>query len=1334
MNASYFKNTLTLFSALLCCTVTAQHFKDIQTQSKLSQFKHTNGIAVADYDLDKDLDIFATVVQHDNQNGFGAKSFLIKNNGDGSFSDATAISGIDHSFDYTGYYETSDFGIKMGASWGDYDNNGYPDLFLTSTFYNRLYRNNGNGTFSDVTAEMGFETTDECMNTGALWWDYNNDGYLDIFITKLEGCKQNRLYRNDINKFTEVTQETGIGGTSANNASWMSLPVDINEDGWLDLFVINDYHQANALYINHEGKTFSEQSASYGLNLPQEESMGVAMGDFDNNGKWDFYITNVLKSNFYVNNGQNHYSDLAAEYHITEAGWAWGTQFADFDHDTDEDLILVNGYGTNTANFLYKNMHVEQGKSFIDITSEANIDKPSDSKGVVAFDYDNDGDLDVLLSNTLDGLHFYENDLMTNEKPGTNWMKIHLTGVQSNSNGIGTKIELSTGSDTLYRFHHGANCLSQSLLPEHFGLGNSTEADFIRISWPSGEVDTYNNVPANSSIYATEDDGYVAVIDGFTKIAGCTDPNSCNYNPDATLEDGTCVYLTSEKITGKSVSGILREEVYSYPHHSESTYNWEIINGEILSGQHTSTVTVKWGIGDQGRISVTEMRECISQQVHLDVTMSNTAIPNDKSVARLWNEALLHAIRNDYARPTVHARNLFHVSAAMYDAWASLYGGKTYLLGQTRHGFRCPFDGFNSRIEQETAAKMTISYAAYRVLQHRFKNSPHASQTLEMFDQLFAMLSYDKAFESTDYSTGDPAALGNYIGKMVIAYGLQDGSSEATDYENTYYTPVNAPLTPNSPGNSTLTHPNRWQPLKLDAFIDQSGNPHSGTTPDFLSPEWGQVSPFALQPIQKTERSRNGQNFNVFFDPSSPPLLDTLAKTLSSEAYQWGFALVAIWSSHLDPNDGVMWDISPGGLGNLHLKNLPGSYSDYPNFYKLLDGGDRSTGHEMNPITNSSYEPQLVPRGDYTRVLAEFWADGPDSETPPGHWYVLLNYVSDHPDFVRKLEGKGPDLSPLEWDIKAYFTLGGAMHDAAIAAWSIKGFYDYIRPISAIRFMADLGQSTDSTQANYHVGGIPLIPNYIESVKPGDPLAGHHNEHVGKIKVYAWRGHDYIQNSQADQAGVGWILAENWWPYQRPSFVTPPFAGFVSGHSTFSRAAAEVLTLLTGSEYFPGGLGQFTAKKDEFLVFEQGPSQDITLEWATYRDASDQCSLSRIWGGIHPPADDLPGRIIGESIGIQAFKYAQSFFNSAPLKSDRRTEQALLVYPNPLKQSETLYIRNAAKDAPVTLYNSIGQLISIQNPHYDESTETHAVNLEGLPTGVYLLKIGLKRSKIFIKQ
>lgn len=617
-----------------------------------------------------------------------------------------------------------------------------------------------------------------------------------------------------------------------------------------------------------------------------------------------------------------------------------------------------------------------------------------------------------------------------------------------------------------------------------------------------------------------------------------------------------------------------------------------------------------------------------------------TATPDTRepSVARLWNEVLLLAVRNDFARPTVHARNLFHVSAAMYDAWATYDdSASTYLAGKQLGGYECPMAAFPLPADSHPAREEAVSYAAYRIIEHRFLLSPGRTAIMAEADSLMTTLGYDSSDTSTSYETGSAAALGNYLADCYIEYGLQDGSGEANQYANSYYAPVNPAIEPELPGNPNIVDIDRWQPIRLSSFIDQSGNPGVGE-PEFLSPEWGDVTPFAMTDADKTSYQRDGNTYSVWKDPGEPP-----RSTNSMWAdYQWGFTLVSVWSSHLDPSDGVMVDISPASVGN--IQSYPASVGEYAQFYDLYNGGDSGGGYATNPVTGAPYDPQVVPRGDYARVLAEFWADGPDSETPPGHWFVIMNTVHDHPDFVRQFQGIGAELGPLEWDVKAYFALGGAVHDAAIAAWSVKGWYDYVRPLSAIRAMADNGQSSDPNLPSYSVDGIPLHDGFVELVEAGDPLAGASDEHVGKIKLYAWRGPDYINNPFIDEAGVGWILAENWWPYQRPTFVTPPFAGYVSGHSTYSRAAAEVLTALTGSEYFPGGMSEFEVTANEFLVFEDGPSVDMTLQWATYRDAADQCSLSRIWGGIHPPADDIPGRRMGEAIGVAAFGLATEYF------------------------------------------------------------------------------------------
>jgi hypothetical protein len=614
----------------------------------------------------------------------------------------------------------------------------------------------------------------------------------------------------------------------------------------------------------------------------------------------------------------------------------------------------------------------------------------------------------------------------------------------------------------------------------------------------------------------------------------------------------------------------------------------------------------------------------------------------EHSVARKWNDVLLEGIRNDFARPTIHSRNLYHTSIGMYDAWAAYDPSiETFLLGKTLYGYSCPYTPITLPADIEAAREEAISYASYRLLKHRFLNSPDETDTYIALDALMDSLGYDKTFVSTDYTNDGSRALGNYIAESLINYGLQDQSNEQGSYNNQFYAPINDPLVTDLPGNPDISDPNRWQPLTLDIFIDQSGNVIPFNTPDFLSPEWGAVDPFALKSEDMTTYSRNGDDYLVYHDPGMPPLLDTM-QVDSSDNYKWGFALVSAWSSHLDPADGVMWDISPASIGN--IQSYPTSFDDYDTFYDLENGGDASIGHTMNPVTGQPYTPQLVPRADYARVLAEFWADGPDSETPPGHWFTLLNYVGDHPLFEKRYRGTGDIINDLEWDVKSYFIMGGAMHDSAVTAWGIKGWYDYLRPISAIRCMGDLGQSSDVNLPSYHAGGLPLISGYIELIETGDPLAGANDENVDKIKVYAWKGPDYITNPASSIAGVDWILAENWWPYQRPSFVTPPFAGYISGHSTFSSAAAKVMETITGDAFFPGGIGEFNAIQNQFLVFEDGPSVDVVLQWATYKDASDQTSLSRIWGGIHPPADDIPGRFIGEDIGTDAINYAESFF------------------------------------------------------------------------------------------
>ncbi|MBL7776271.1 MAG: hypothetical protein JNK89_09740 [Saprospiraceae bacterium] len=630
---------------------------------------------------------------------------------------------------------------------------------------------------------------------------------------------------------------------------------------------------------------------------------------------------------------------------------------------------------------------------------------------------------------------------------------------------------------------------------------------------------------------------------------------------------------------------------------------------------------------------------------------------------------MLQAIGEDLARPAVQARNLFHFSLALYDSWAAYDPeAETYLLGKTVAEFTCPCKEIPVPTDREAAQKEAMSFAAYRLLTARFTHSPNSGGALSRFQEVMDKHGYDYRDHSTDYSSGSPAALGNYLAQCILQMGRADKINETSNYRSDSYRAINPPLDISQAGNPSLLDPNRWQALKVNAAIDLDGHPmaecrcggkplieYDGTTDPsgrqvttvqtFQCPDWGRVQPFALTGRDRTVYQFGAQQYWVFHDPGTTflPRLDTLKAGGTTHDYRWNFALTAVFSALLDPADGVVWDVSPGKTGNLqgYPQNLPA----LRDFLNLETGRDNGAGHPVNPRTGQPYAPQLTPRGEFVRVAAQFWAEGPNRETAAGQWFTILNYISDQPGLAKKFNGKGRLLSDLEWDVKAYFVLGGALHDAAIAAWSIKSRYNSIRPVSALRFLAQLGQSADPGLPHYHPAGLPLMPGRIELVKKGDPLAGSKRENVGKLKFYAWRGPVSPTDSTAHSNGVGWMLAENWLPFQSKTFVSPPYAGYVSEHAVFSHAASEVLTLLTGDGYFPGGLGAFeVAANSNFLSQEKGPGVDIRLQWATYRDAADQASLSRIWAGTNTLFEDIPGRLIGDKTGVAAFNFAKTYF------------------------------------------------------------------------------------------
>ncbi len=598
--------------------------------------------------------------------------------------------------------------------------------------------------------------------------------------------------------------------------------------------------------------------------------------------------------------------------------------------------------------------------------------------------------------------------------------------------------------------------------------------------------------------------------------------------------------------------------------------------------------------------------------------------------ARIWNEQLLAAIRIDTPHPPKHARNLFHIGAAMYDAWAAY---DTTAIGYLHHERATAGD-------IAAARKEAISYAAYRLMRSRFASSVSVATIYANIDAQMQSLGYDTNVTTT--AGGSPAAVGNRIAADIITWGLTDGSNEAGGYGDPSYSnpqPVMIVLQSGLPrgyGIPANTDPNFWQPLAFDAAFTQNGL-QADLVQKYVGVTWLNTYPFAL------ERSTPG---TPWIDPGPPSYLFTSggspspAEAAADLAYKQGALFVMQASARL--NDQTLLNMSPNSLGNNPL------------------GTDAGTGYAVNPYTGQPYADNYVKFGDYARVMAEYWADGPTSETPPGHWHVIANEVADSPLHVKRVGGTGPIVDDLEWDVKTYFAVGAATHDAACAVWAVKRYYQGMRPVTMIRYLASKGQSSNPALPSYDPQGILLQDGVCELVTAASSAAGQRHELIwdlsqnsyvpgssliNTIVAYSWPGEPSSPGTET--SSVRWIRAIDWLPYQRETFNTPAFPGYISGHSGFSRAAAEIMAAITGTPYFPGGIGHFTANQNAYLVFEQGPSQNTTLEWATYFDAADLAGQSRRWGGIHVGEDDYRSRIVGSQAGKKVWDLVQKYYSGS---------------------------------------------------------------------------------------
>ncbi len=412
---------------------------------------------------------------------YGTAHFLFRNNG-GTFTDIAASAGVQ-------FPTQSDRGMAAA----DYDNDGDLDLYIAAGYTgNVLYRNNGNNTFSDVTSSAGVDLSGQ--GQGVAWGDYNRDGRLDLFVTQTDG--NNVLFRQGSDhRFTDVTSSAGIGGFSS---SLQPVFFDVDGDGDVDLFVARQGNQANLLYINNGNGTFSERAQSWGIASPAAHSQGAAIGDYDRDGDLDVYVCDYDGYNLLFKNQGNHFDEVSVSAGV-RSGFTGnrGALFADFNDDGWLDLYVTR----RGDNKMYRN---NGDGTFSDVSSASGTADTNDGYSPSMADYDNDGDLDIFFSNT-----GQNSALLQNNGPFHNWLQIKLRGNTSNRGGVGAKMTawLNGQRQTQAIIAGQAYLCTGSDLTAHFALGSSNKLDSLVIQWPSGTRDRFANLTANQKITLEEGTG-----------------------------------------------------------------------------------------------------------------------------------------------------------------------------------------------------------------------------------------------------------------------------------------------------------------------------------------------------------------------------------------------------------------------------------------------------------------------------------------------------------------------------------------------------------------------------------------------------------------------------------------------------------------------------------------------------------------------------------------------------------------------------------------------------------------------------------------------------------
>jgi enediyne biosynthesis protein E4 len=521
--------------------ITFQHASD--PEKKYINESMSGGVILFDYDRDGWLDIYfpnaASVAMM--RKGIVTRSALYHNNHDGTFTDVTEKAGVGKPCN------------AMGGAVGDYDNDGWPDLYVTCMDGNVLYHNNGDGTFTDVTKKAG--VADGRWSAGAAFGDYDNDGFLDLMVVNyvdlhmddlpefgsastckyrgldvqcgprgLKGAGDSLFHNNKDGTFKDVSKEAGVSdpnGYYGMQVIW----ADFNNVGKPDAYVSND-STPKFLYKNEGNGKFSEIGLESGTAVDEDgseqASMGIAVGDYNHTGRPSLYVTNFADeySVLYRNDGDWNFTDVSYKSGVAVPSLPyvkWGTAFVDLDNDGWLDLIAVTGHVYPQVDALptgarYREPKIlemnERNGTFCDASTQAGpaIMEPNASRGLAYGDLFNDGQIDIVVGN-IDGA---PSVLRNHGIPGNRWVSFELAGTKSNRMAIGARLKLVAGGMTQTdQIHSGGSYMSQSDTRAHFGLGKATKIDSLEIHWPSGEVETLKDLEVDKFYSVLEGHGIV---------------------------------------------------------------------------------------------------------------------------------------------------------------------------------------------------------------------------------------------------------------------------------------------------------------------------------------------------------------------------------------------------------------------------------------------------------------------------------------------------------------------------------------------------------------------------------------------------------------------------------------------------------------------------------------------------------------------------------------------------------------------------------------------------------------------------------------------------------